>query len=235
MRFSVLTLFPKMFDGFMSESIISHAIDKRLATIEIINFREYSKEKTHRVDDYQIGGGGGMVIGIEPIVACIKDIKTPTSKVILLSPQGHVFNQTKAKELVSTNSQYDHLILVCGHYEGFDERIINYVDDIISVGDYVLTGGEIPAMIVMDACIRLIDNVIKPTSLISESFNNYLLDYPVYTKPYEFEGHKVPEILLSGNHQKIDEYRKQQQIKKTKKYRKDLYQKYLEALKNKKE
>lgn len=233
MRFSVLTLFPKMFNGFLSESIISHAINKKLIEIEIINFRDYSKDKNHRVDDYQIGGGGGMVIGLDPIVSCLKNIKTPTSKVILLSPQGKVFNQKIAKELVNPKSKYDHLILICGHYEGFDERIINYVDEIFSIGDYVLTGGEIPAMVVLDSCIRLIDNVISPISLVNESFDQYLLDYPVYTKPYEYEGHKVPEILLSGNHQKINQYRKQAQINKTKIYRNDLYKKYLKSLKKK--
>ena len=226
MRFTILTLFPHLFDNFLSESIIKRAINKKLIKVEVINFRNWSKNKLKQVDDYQIGGGGGMVIALPAIVDCIRKYKTKNSKVILLSAIGKTYNQQMAQKLVK-DKKHQHLILVCGHYEGFDERIIHYVDEIISIGDYILTGGEIPAMIIVDSCARLVKNVISAESLASESFNNNLLDYPAYTKPLKFEKYKVPDILLSGNHKKIAEYRKEQQIKKTKKYRPDLYKKYL--------
>ena len=232
MRFTILTLFPHLFDNFLKESIIKRAIDKKLVKVDIVNFRDWSKNKLKQVDDYQIGGGGGMVIALPAIVDCIREQKTKKSKVILLSAIGKTYSQQIASKLVS-DKKHDHLIIICGHYEGFDERLVNYVDEIISLGDYILTGGELGAMIIVDSCSRLVKNVINATSLKSESFNNNLLDYPVYTKPYDFEGHKVPEILLSGNHSKIDEYRKAQQILKTKKYRKDLYKKYLKQQKQK--
>ena len=171
-----------------------------------------------------------MVIALPAIVDCIRDCKTKKSKVILLSPVGKTYNQQFAYKLAN-DKKYNHLIIICGHYEGFDERLVHYVDEIISIGDYILTGGEVAAMIIVDSTTRLVKNVINEQSLKSESFNNDLLDYPVYTKPHNFEGHKVPDILLSGNHQKIDEYRKAQQILKTKKYRKDLYKKYIKKQK----
>lgn len=218
-----------MFNGFLNESIIKRAIKNNHIDVEIVNFRDFSKSKNKHVDDYQIGGGAGMVIGIQAIADCLQSVKTKHSHIILLSPQGKQYEQTQAKRL----NQYDHLILICGHYEGFDERIIHYVDEIISIGDYVLTGGELPAMVIIDSLIRLENNVINPDSLASESFDGYLLDYPAYTKPLEYDGHKVPEILLSGNHQKINEWRFNQRLIKTKKYRKDLYKKYLNQLKGK--
>ena len=234
MRFTVLTLFPHLFDNFLTESIIKRAINKKLIKVEIVNFRDWSKNKLKQVDDYQIGGGGGMVIALPAIVDCIRQYKTKNSKVVLLSAIGKTYNQQLASKLAN-DKKYKHLILVCGHYEGFDERILHYVDEIISIGDYILTGGEIPAMIIIDSCARLVKNVINSTSLASESFNNNLLDYPVYTKPIKFEKYKVPDILLSGNHKKIDEYRKTQQILKTQKYRKDLYKKYLKENSKQKE
>lgn len=218
MQITILTLFPKMFDGFLSESIIANAIKSKKVKVNIVNFREFSKDKHKKVDDYQYGGGSGMVLMLQPIVDCLKSVQTKDSHVILLSAQGKKYNQTKAKQLL----KYKHLILIAGHYEGFDERIIHYVDEVISIGDYVLTGGEIPAMAISDSIIRLIDGVITKGSLDSESFNDNLLDYPIYTKPVEFDGHKVPKILLSGNHQKINEYRNIQKLKKTQKLRKDL-------------
>lgn len=226
MRFSVLTLFPNLFDNFLTESIIARAIKNKRVVIDVFNFRDWSTNKLKQVDDYQIGGGGGMVIGLPSIISCLKEIKTKKSWVVLLSPQGQLFNQTKAHELIHKKS-IDHIILICGRYEGFDERILHYVDEFISIGDYVLNGGEVPAMVIMEACIRLLPGVIKDHSLTSESFNNYLLDYPVYTKPDNFEGHLVPEILKSGNHQAIAAYRLKQQIAKTKKLRPDLYKKYI--------
>lgn len=225
MKISILTLFPELFKDFVNTSIISHSLTKEINEIEIINFREYSKDPHKRVDDYQYGGGAGMVIGLQAIIDCLEDVKSKDSHVVLLSPQGVTYNQTIAKKF----SKYKHLILICGHYEGFDERIINFVDEVISIGNYILTGGEIPAMIVADSCIRLVADTINHDSLLCESFENNLLDYPVYTKPKNFRGYKVPEVLISGNHQKIAQWRKQQQILKTKKNRTDLYKKYLKS------
>lgn len=218
MRIDILTLFPKMFEGFLNESIIKRAIEKKAVEINIINFREFSKLNNSQVDDTPFGGGSGMVLMVEPIVEAIESVKTEDSKVILLTPQGSSYKQEKAKIL----REEKHLILVCGHYEGFDERIRSFVDEEISIGDYILTGGEIPAMAICDSVIRLIDGVIKQESYEEESFTNHLLDYPTYTKPREFRGMKVPDILLSGDHEKIKEWRRLEQKKKTEEKRKDL-------------
>ncbi len=218
MRIDILTLFPNMFDGFLNESIIKRAREKRLVEINIINIRDFTPYKNGQVDDYAFGGGAGMVLMCEPVYNAINSVKDSDSKVLLTSPRGNKFNQKKAIELKNET----HLILVCGHYEGFDERILNFVDEEISIGDYVLTGGEIPSMAITDAVTRLIDGVITKESLDNESFNDDLLDYPVYTKPREFMGMEVPEVLLSGNHKKIDEYRQSERIRLTSKYKKDM-------------
>jgi tRNA (guanine37-N1)-methyltransferase len=218
MKIDILTLFPKMFEGFLNESIIKRAREKGLVEINIINFREFSKLNNQQVDDTPYGGGSGMVLMPGPIVDAIDSVKTSESHVLLMCPQGKKYNEEKARELKTKK----HLIIVCGHYEGFDERVREFVSEEISIGDYILTGGEIPAMVVSDSVIRLIDGVIKKESYLEESFSNNLLDYPVYTKPQEFRGLKVPDILLSGDHQKIDEWRKTEQIKKTKAKRNDL-------------
>ena len=218
MRIDILTLFPKMFEGFLSESIIKRAIDKKLVTINIIDFRKYSKLKHNQVDDTPYGGGAGMVLMCEPIVSAIEDIKTSDSLVILTTPQGKKYDEGMALKL----KDYKHLIIVCGHYEGYDERIRNFVDLEISIGDFVLTGGEVPAMAITDSVVRLIDGVIKQESFIDDSYTNSLLDYPTYTKPVDFRGLKVPDVLLSGNHQKIAEYRQNEQNKRTKERRPDL-------------
>ena len=218
MKIDILTLFPNMFEGFLNESIIKRAINKKLIEINIINFREFSKLNNNQVDDTPFGGGPGMVLMLEPIVDCLESIKTLDSKIILMSPQGKTYNQKKAYELKNEK----HLIIICGHYEGFDERISNFIDEEISIGDYILTGGEIPAMAISDSIIRLIDGVIKKESFLEESFKDNLLDYPVYTKPRNFRDLKVPDVLLSGNHQKIEEWRKKAQIKNTKEKRNDL-------------
>ncbi len=226
MKFTVLTLFPEFIKPLLEFSIIKRAIKNKLIEIEIINFRDYSSNKTKRVDEYQIGGGEGMVLQLEPIVKCLKNIEQGYK--ILLSPQGRVLNQHKLKVL----AKKEHIILICGHYEGFDERIQFYVDEEFSIGDYILTNGEIPALIFIDGISRLLNGVIKQDSFKNESFENNLLDYPIYTKPLDFEGYKVPEILLSGNHKKINAFRKEQQIIKTKTKRPDLYKKYLRGRKN---
>ena len=218
MRIDILTLFPGMFEGFLNESIIKRAIESNKVNINLINFREFSHLNNQQVDDTPYGGGGGMVLRIEPLVEAIESVKTDDSKVILLSPQGKTFNEHKAKEL----SLCKHLIFVCGHYEGFDERIYHFVDEEISIGDYVLTGGEIPAMAISDAIIRLIPGVINEDSYVNDSFTNNMLDYPTYTKPREFRGLKVPDVLLSGDHEKIREYRIEESKKNTIKKRSDL-------------
>ena len=218
MRIKVLSLFPKMFDGILNESIIKRAMDDKKVNIDVIDLRSYSKDKHNKVDDTIYGGGAGMLIKCEPVFDAIDDLKTKNTKVIMLSPDGVKYNQEKAYEL----SKEKNIILLCGHYEGFDERINTVVDEKISIGDYVLTGGEIPAMAIIDSVTRLLPGVINEESHLNDSFNNDLLDYPQYTKPKEYRGMKVPDVLLSGDHKKIDEWRREEQIKKTKKQRPDL-------------
>ena len=211
MRIDILTLFPSMFDGFLNDSIMKRAIDKGLVTIKVHNIRDYSPFKNKQVDDYSYGGGAGMVLMCEPIFNALDELRNEDSLVIMLTPSGRKFKQDLAFKL----SKYKHIILLCGHYEGFDERIKTIVDMEISIGDFILTGGEIPAMAITDAVVRLIDGVINKESLENESFNDGLLDYPVYTKPAEFRGLKVPEVLLSGHHANIAKYRKEMQVKLT--------------------
>ena len=218
MKIDILTLFPKMFDGFLTESIIKRAIERGIVSIDIHTFRDYTTDPHGKVDDTPYGGGAGMVLTCQPIFDCIKSLRTNDSVVIMLTPDGVVYNQKLALELTKKS----HIILLCGHYEGFDERIKSICDMFISVGDFILTGGEIPSMLVADSIIRLLDGAIDKESLESESFNNNLLDYPTYTKPRVYEGMEVPSVLLSGDHQKINEYRLQEQIKKTKELRPDL-------------
>lgn len=221
MKIDVLTLFPEMYNGIITESIIARAIKNKLIEINIHNFRDYSKNKNKKVDDYGFGGGKGMVLMPEPIYDAINDLKKEDTLVIMMTPQGNTYNQKKAYEL----SKHKHIIILCGHYEGFDERIRSFVDLEISIGDYVLTGGEIPSMVLIDSITRLIPGVIEEESHLEDSFNNNLLDYPVYTKPVDFKGMKVPEVLLSGHHENIRKWRLEQSIKKTKERRPDLLEK----------
>ena len=207
-----------MFDGFLSESIIKRALDKNIVNIRVINFRDYSVYNNNQVDDTPYGGGAGMVLMCDPIFRCLDEIRDDDSYVVLLSPEGNRYNQEKAREYKNIKK----LIIICGHYEGFDERIKEEADEIVSVGDYILTGGEIGAMAIIDSVIRLVPGVINNESLDDESFNDGLLDYPVYTKPEEYRGKKVPSILLSGNHQKIKNYRHNERIRVTKEKRPDL-------------
>ena len=218
MRIDILTLFPEMFQGFLETSIIKRAILDKKIEIIVHNFRDYSLDKHNRVDDYPYGGGAGMVLMCEPIFRAIDDLKRDDTLVVMMSPSGEVFKQKMAVDF----SKRKHIILLCGHYEGFDERIRTIVDMEVSIGDYVLTGGEIPAMAITDAVTRLIPGVISSESLESESFNDGLLDYPNYTKPAEFRGMKVPEVLLSGHHENIRKYREEERIKRTKEVRSDL-------------
>ena len=218
MKITILSLFPNMFDGFLTESIIKRAIQSEKVTVNIINFRDYSVYNNKQVDDTPYGGGAGMVLMCDPIFRCIDEIRTPKSHIIILSPEGSIYKEQKAKEL----SSYDDLILICGHYEGFDERIKSLADEIISVGDFILTGGEIPAMLIADSIIRLLPGTITSESLEAESFNENLLDYPVYTKPAVYREMSVPDVLISGDHKKIDEYRMKERIRITKEKRPDL-------------
>ena len=218
MKIDILTLFPEMFDGFLNTSIIKRARELGKVDIKVHNFRDYSTDKHGRVDDYPYGGGAGMVLMCEPIFNAIEDIRTDDSIVIMLSPSGKVFKQSMAVDL----SKKKHIILLCGHYEGFDERIKTIVDMELSIGDYVLTGGEVPSMVITDAITRLIPGVITSESLDSESFNDGLLDYPNYTRPEVFRGMRVPEVLLSGHHKNIEKYRLDEKVRLTNENRKDL-------------
>lgn len=222
MRITVVTLFPEFFDSFCSTSIIKRAIEKEQVVFETVNFRDYTKDKHNKVDDTPCGGGQGMVLMCQPLVDCIRDLKTEHSFVVLMSPQGQTFQQKIARKLAS---EVNHLILVCGHYEGFDERIRDYVDLELSLGDFVLTGGEGAALVISDAIIRLLQDVIKEDSHMDDSFEQGLLEYPQYTRPIEFEGKKVPDVLLSGHHANIRRWRLKQSLYRTMKKRPDLLEK----------
>ena len=218
MKIDILTLFPHMFDGFLTESIMKRAIEKGKVEINIIDIRDYTPYKNNQVDDYQFGGGGGMIMMCEPVFNAVESIRTKDSHVILLTPRGKTYNEKKAYEL----KEKKHLIIICGHYEGFDERIYTLADELVSIGDFILTGGELPSMMITDSVVRLIDGVITSTSLEFESFNDNLLDYPVYTKPRNFRGMEVPEVLVNGNHKLINEYRESERRRITQEYRDDL-------------
>ena len=221
MKIDILTLFPQMFAP-VKESIIKRAVDKKLLEINIVDIREFSKDKHKKCDDYPFGGGAGMLMQVEPLYYAIKSVQSGNSKLIFPSPQGKVFNQNMAKEL----SEEEHLVFICGHYEGVDERIFELFNiEEISLGDFVLTGGELPSMVMVDAISRLVDGVISRESLESERFSNNLLEYPQYTRPSSFMGLDVPEVLLSGNHQEVDKWRAEQSLKRTKERRKDLLKK----------
>ena len=221
MKFDVLTLFPEMFEP-VKQSIIGRAKEKNLIDINLINIRDFSKNKHKKVDDTPYGGGAGMVMQADVVNDAYESIKDSNAKVIYMSPQGKVLNQKKVEQL----SKEEHLIILCGHYEGIDQRVIDkIVDEEISIGDYVLTGGEIPAMVLIDSVSRYVEGVLKEDSIKEESFSNGLLEYPQYTRPEIFEGEKVPEILLSGHHENINKWRKQKSLEITKQKRPDLLQK----------
>lgn len=223
MKISILTLFPEMFSIF-EHSIIGRARENKLIDLELLNIRDYTLNKHKKVDDYPYGGGAGMVMAPQPIVDCIRKAKeTNKGKVIFLGPRGKTFNQEIAKEL----SAEEGLIFLCGHYEGIDERVYKHIDMEISLGDFVLTGGEMAAIPVIDSILRLIPGVLgKEESFMEESFYNGLLEYPQYTRPEEFEGEKVPEILLSGHHENIRKWRRLQSLNITKRNRPDLYKNF---------
>ena len=218
MKIDILTLFPEMFSP-LNSSILKRAVDNHILEFNLVNIRDFSKDKHKKCDDYPFGGGAGMLMSVQPIYDAIKSVQKENSKIIFPSPRGVKFDHKKAKEL----SSFKHLIFVCGHYEGVDERIFELFDmEEISLGDYVLTGGELPSMVMIDSLSRFVDGVISKESLENESFSNGLLEYPQYTRPAVFEGIKVPEVLLSGNHQEVEKWRKEESLKRTKKSRKDL-------------
>ncbi|MFD1705860.1 tRNA (guanosine(37)-N1)-methyltransferase TrmD [Siminovitchia sediminis] len=229
MKIDILTLFPEMFAGVLGSSILNKAAEKKAVSYQITNFRDFSTDKHKTVDDYPYGGGAGMVLKPQPIFDAVTHVQKgyDRSRVILMCPQGTRFDQGKAEEL----AKEDHLVFICGHYEGYDERIREHVvTDEISIGDFILTGGELAAMVVIDAVVRLLPGVLgNVQSAIEESFTTGLLEHPHYTRPADFRGMKVPEVLLSGNHNKIEEWRLRESLKRTKNRRPDLYAKYEES------
>lgn len=218
MRVSILTLFPSMFTGFVESSIISKAIERDLIQIDVVDMRNFTEDKHNRVDDYPYGGGAGLVLMCQPVIDAIEATRTKDSLVIMLTPQGKTLKQSLAYDL----SKEQHIILVCGHYEGFDERIRSYVDMEMSIGDYVLTGGETAAMVIADSVIRLVDGVITKESHEDDSFSDGLLEYPHYTRPRSYKGHDVPEVLMSGHHANIETFRLKESLRKTYRVRPDL-------------
>lgn len=222
MKMTILTLFPEVFEGFFSTSIPLLAKENGLLDVNIINFRDYTTDKHHKCDDEPYGGGAGMVLKPEPLFKALKSIDATSKRVIYPTPSGKLFNQSIAKELSSEKE----LVFIAGHYEGLDQRVIDaFVTDELSIGDYVLSSGETAILVMVDAIYRLIDGVISPESLVEESFNDSLLEYPQYTRPQEYEGMRVPEVLLSGNHKQINDWRYKKRLEKTIKNRIDLMSK----------
>ncbi len=223
MRVDILTLFPEMFQGFLATSMIRIAIEKGLLEVHLTNIRDYSTNRHQKVDDTPYGGGPGMVMMVQPVVDClsaVRDLDKRRGPAILMTPQGRTFSQRLAHEMAE---EHERLILLCGHYEGIDERIRHFIDDEISIGDYVLTGGELPAMVITDAVSRLIPGVLgDPTSHADESFSDGYLEYPQYTRPRDFEGLEVPEVLLNGHHGEIEKWRRGEARKRTAERRPDL-------------
>lgn len=222
MKFIILTTFPEMYTSFLGNSIIARAISKNIIEVKLVNIRDYTKDKYKRTDTPPIGGGAGLIMKAQPIVDALKANSSLITKKIVLGPKGHTFNQDKALSL----SKEEEILILCGHYEGIDERVYSYFDEEISVGDYILTGGETASFILIDAISRLIDGVISKDSTKEESFTNGLLEYPQYTEPYDFCGTTVPDILFSGNHKEIDLYHKKKSLELTREFRPDLFSKY---------
>jgi len=221
MNISILTLFPEMFEGFSTNSIMKRALGKGVATLNVVNIRDFTKDKWGRVDNHPVGGGAGLIEQCQPIVDALRSVRKENSHVILMSPRGHTYDEQTAKRFAQLND----LVIICGHYEGIDERVNSYVDELISIGDYILTGGEIPAMAISDSVIRLLDGAITSDSLQDESFNDNLLEYPQYAEPYEWDGMTVPDILYSGNHVAIEKWRRRESLLLTRKHRPDLFNK----------
>jgi tRNA (guanine37-N1)-methyltransferase len=224
MRITFLTLFPEFFDKFKETSIINKAIKKEIVEIDAVNIRNYSEDKNKRVDDTTIGGGPGLILKCDALIKAIKDLKKENTKIIFLSSKGELYSQKKARKLAKEKQD---LVLLCGHYEGIDERVLEYVDEEICVGDYILTGGEIPSMIIADSVIRLLDGAITEESHLEESFENGLLEHPQYTLPRVYDGKEIPPVLLTGNHEIIRKWRLKQSLKETIEKRNDLLKNYI--------
>lgn len=222
MRIDILTLFPEMFEPIKS-SILGRAIDKGILNINLVQIRDFSLDKHKKVDDTPYGGGAGMIMACQPLFDAIQSVADDDCKIVYMSPKGNLLEQSMVESL----SKINHLVVVCGHYEGIDQRVIEHFDmQEISIGDYVLTGGELPAMVLVDAVSRYVSGVLSEGSTSEESFSGGLLEYPQYTKPREYQGHKVPDVLLSGNHEQIASWKLQKSLELTKKRRPDLYKKY---------
>ncbi len=223
MRIDILTLFPEMFEP-LKASILGRALEKNIFELNLIDIRSFSLDKHKKVDDYIFGGGDGMLMTPQPLYDAIMSVKTDKSYCVYMSPKGTVLTQNKVKSIAK---DVDHLIIVCGHYEGIDQRIIDLcIDEQVSIGDYVLTGGELPAMVLADAVLRYVPNVLhSDTSVVDESFSDQLLEYPQYTRPREFMGLSVPEVLINGNHKEIEKWKSEQKLSETKKFRPDLLDK----------
>lgn len=219
MRISILTICPEQFGDFQKTLLISRAVASGLLELEVIDMRDFAPGSFRKVDDSPYGGGAGMILRCQPVLDALQSVRGEESHVVILAPSGKPYQQADAHRL----SEEKHLILICGHYEGMDARIYSFADELLSIGDYIVTGGELPAMIVADSVMRLVKGSMKEESVIDESFENGLLEYPQYTRPEEYKGMKVPEVLLSGNHGAIAKWRKEQSIELTKKMRPDLW------------
>ncbi|MGM9857971.1 MAG: tRNA (guanosine(37)-N1)-methyltransferase TrmD [Bacilli bacterium] len=222
MKITILTLFKEQFNDFINTSIIKRAISKGAIEIEVVDIRQFTKDKNGRVDSAPIGGGAGLILKCQPVLDALASVKNDLSYVIMSSPRGNTFTQKKAHELASK----EHLVIICGHYEGVDERVNNYVDEQVSIGDYILTGGELPAMVISDSIIRLLEGAITHESIEEESFENGLLEYPQYTEPYSYNNFTIPDILYTGNHKAIAKWRQKQSLALTRINRPDLFNKY---------
>lgn len=222
MKITILTIFPEVFSSFLKMPLVARAINKGIVVVKIIDIKNYAGGSFRHIDDSPCGGGPGMILRFDTTMKAVEASKNEKSRIILLSPKGEVFGQKKAREL----SEQEDLVFICGHYEGVDRRVENHVDEMLSIGDYVLSGGEIAAEVVIDSIVRLLSGVIREGATKDESHENVLLEYPQYTKPVEYMGERVPEILLSGNHKKIEEWRHIEALKDTKRLRPDLFEKY---------
>jgi len=221
MKISILSICPEAFDSFINTPLIARNTDAKRLELEIIDIRDHAQGSFRKIDDSPYGGGPGMILKVEPVLNALNSVRSENSHVVLLAPSGKTYKQEDAHRF----SEYEHLIIICGHYEGFDQRICSYVDEIISIGDYILCGGELPAMVISESLMRLVDGSMKKASTEDESFENGLLEYPQYTRPYDYKGDKVPDVLLSGDHEAIRKWRYEQSLKLTEKYRPDLLEK----------
>ncbi len=223
MIIKILTTFPEMFVSFLSSSIIRRAISKKLVTVKLINLRDYTKDKHHRTDTPPVGGGAGLIMKCQPIYDALIANSNDDTLRIIMSPRGKTYNQKMAQDIVNN---YKDIIILCGHYEGLDERIYKYFDLELSIGDYILTGGETASFVLIDSLSRLVDGVINKDSIVEETFSSHFVEYPQYTEPYEFNGDKIPDLLYCGNHEAIKKYNLKKSIEYTLKYRPDLLQDY---------